>query len=164
MTEAQTIAAGLVVSIHYKLTLDDGRVVDSSEGREPLDYLHGSKNIVAGLERALEGRAVGDAFEVCVEATDGYGLANPSAVHKVPRGAFPADAKLQVDLTFQAQDENKNPIMGTIKAIVGDEITVDFNHPLAGERLNFAITVLGVRAATEQERHHGHVHAHGHDH
>ncbi len=99
-----------------------------------------------------------------VEASDGYGIPDPGAVHKVPRSVFPPTAKLVVGMSFQARDENKNQIMGTVKAIVGDEITVDFNHPLAGERLNFAITVHGVREATMQERTHGHVHAHGHDH
>ncbi|MCC6784522.1 MAG: peptidylprolyl isomerase [Planctomycetes bacterium] len=158
------IASGKVVSIHYKLTLDDGSVVDSSEGGEPLDYLHGAQNIVVGLERALDGKKVGDRFVVAVKPEEGYGLHDPAAIHSVPRKVFPPNADLRVGLTFQARDEQQNPMMGTIRAMEGDQVTVDFNHPLAGQRLHFAIDVAGVREATDQERSHGHVHQHGHDH
>ncbi|MBI5851074.1 MAG: peptidylprolyl isomerase [Planctomycetes bacterium] len=164
MSEPLTIAAGRVVSIHYKLTLDDGSVVDSSAGGEPLDYLHGTQSIVVGLERALEGRTIGERFDVAVSPEDGYGLPDPNAVQDVPRRVFPPDANLRVGMSFQARDENQNPIMGTIRKMVDDQITVDFNHPLAGRRLHFAIEVSGVREATAQERSHGHVHGHGHDH
>lgn len=164
MSQASVVAAGKVVTIHYTLTLDDGRVVDSSMGRDPLEYLHGARNLVPGLERELTGRNVGDAFDVAVEAMDGYGMPDPAAVQTVPRGAFPPDAQLEVGMTFQARDENDRTMMGTIRALVADQVTVDFNHPLAGERLNFAIVITAVRESTAQERTHGHVHAHGHDH
>jgi FKBP-type peptidyl-prolyl cis-trans isomerase SlyD len=161
MSETQTITAGSVVTIHYKLTLDDGQVVDSSAGRDPLAYLHGHGNIVPGLERALEGRVIGDDLAVKVSPDEGYGVRHDEAVHTVPRGAFPADAELREGLTFQAQDERGHVMMGTITAMAGEEVTVDFNHPLAGQNLNFEVQVEAIRAATAEEMQHGHVHGPG---
>lgn len=158
MTDSQTIAADKVVTIHYKLTLDGGQVVDSSEGREPLAYLHGRRNIVAGLEQALDGKCVGDDLAVTVAPGEGYGERQPDAVHSVERKAFPPDADLQEGLTFQARDEQGRPLMGSIKKIEGEAVLVDFNHPLAGENLHFAVSVVAVRDATADEKSHGHVH------
>ena len=152
------IAAGKVVSIHYKLTLDSGQVVDSSEGRDPLAYLHGNNHIVRGLESALDGKAVGEEVAVVVAPADGYGEHNAQAIHTVQRAAFPADAELQEGMSFQARDENDNPLMGTIAKIAGDDVTVDFNHPLAGQNLHFEVSVTAVRDASDEERSHGHVH------
>lgn len=161
MTETQTIAAGMVVTMHYKLALDNGQVVDNSEGEEPLAYLHGAHNIVPGLEAAMDGKSVGDSFDVTVLAAEGYGAREEDAVQKVPRSAFPGDADLQAGIQFQATDQNDNPIMGTINAVTPDEVTVDFNHPLAGQNLNFSIQVVEVRPATAEETEHGHVHGPG---
>lgn len=158
MSESLTIAADKVVSIHYKLTLDNGQVVDSSEGREPLAYLHGHGNIVPGLESALTGKSVGDDVQVVVSPEEGYGEHHGEAVHKVQRGVFPPDAELREGLTFQARDEKGNPLMGSITKVEGDDITVDFNHPLAGQNLHFAVSVVAIRAATDEETTHGHAH------
>jgi FKBP-type peptidyl-prolyl cis-trans isomerase SlyD len=165
MSEQMTVTSGRVVTMHYKLTLDDGQMVDSSQGREPLSYLHGAGNIVPGLESALEGQASGSTLSVKVAPEEGYGQRHPDAVQNVPRGAFPADAKLEVGLSFQAVDENQNPLMGTITALENDAVTVDFNHPLAGLNLNFEIEITEVRDATPEEAEHGHVHGpDGHEH
>ena len=123
-----------------------------------------AQHIVRGLEAALEGRRIGEQLDVVVTPEDGYGVHHAEAIHVVHRNAFPPGAQLNAGLSFQARDEHGHPLMGSIKAVEGDSITVDFNHPLAGERLSFAVSVVGVRDATEQERSHGHVHAHGHDH
>lgn len=147
--------------MHYKLALDDGQVVDSSEGSDPLAYLHGSKNIVVGLESAMEGKAVGDSFDVKVSPGEGYGERFEEAVQQVPRAMFPPDAQLKAGIQFQAQDETGQPIMGTIMAVEGDTISVDFNHPLAGQNLNFSIEVVSVREPTDEETKHGHVHGPG---
>lgn len=165
MTDSNTVSAGRVVSMHYKLTLDDGQVVDSSEGGDPLAYLHGAGNIVPGLEAEIDGKAVGDDFEVKVTPEQGYGVRQDEAVQTVERGAFPPDANLEVGMSFQAMDQDQNPIMGTIQAVVGDQVTVDFNHPLAGHNLNFSIQVTEVRDATPEEKEHGHPHGPGgHEH
>ncbi|MFT5733739.1 MAG: FKBP-type peptidyl-prolyl cis-trans isomerase SlyD [Planctomycetota bacterium] len=165
MTEANTIEDGTVVTMHYKLVLGDGQVVDSSEGSEPLAYLHGSGNIVPGLESAMIGKAEGEKFDVAVAPEGGYGVRHDEAVQTVPKTMFPPDAELEAGIQFQATDEEERPIMGTIKEVAEETVTVDFNHPLAGEELNFSIEVVGVRAATEEEKEHGHVHgAGGHQH
>ena len=157
----------LVVSMHYTLTDDDGNIIDSSESAEPLTYLHGSHQIVPGLERALEGKSVGHKAEVRVTPDEGYGPRNDDARQKVDRGAFPPEADVQVGLSFQAMDEaNDQPLMGRIVEIEGDQVTVDFNHPLAGMTLNFDIEIAAVRDATDEEKDHGHAHGEGcgHDH
>lgn len=165
MTDPQTITADTVVSIHYKLALDGGQVVDSSEGREPLDYLHGYQNIVTGLEKALDGKVVGDDVKVTVAPEEGYGARHDEAIHTVKRGQFPGDADLRAGVTFQAQDQAGNPLMGTITSVEDDDVTVDFNHPLAGQSLHFEVSVAAIRAASDEEKEHGHVHGPGgHDH
>ncbi len=165
MSETNTVVAGSVVTLHYKLTLDDGQVVDSSEGNEPLAYLHGSNSLVPGLESALGGKAVDEKFEVAVPAAEGYGDRIDDAVQEVPRSAFPDDADLQPGIQFQATDQDDNPIMGTIEAADDKTVKVDFNHPLAGKNLNFAIEIVDVRLATAEEVEHGHAHgAGGHQH
>jgi len=165
MTNPQTISDGKVVTIHYKLTLDNGTVVDSSEGQDPLAYLHGTGSIVSGLESALEGRSAGDSFNVKVAPEDGYGQRSPDAVQVVARDVFPEDAKLEPGISFHAMDENQQALIGTITAVEGEKITVDFNHPMAGLNLNFEIEVTEIRDATDEEKEHGHVHGSGgHEH
>ena len=165
MSESQSISDGMVVTIHYQLSLDGGQVVDQSEGDDPLAYLHGARNIVPGLETALTGKVAGDRFDVTVSPEEGYGPRAEEAVQSVPRGAFPSDAELQPGLQFQATDQNDHPILGTIEAVTDDTVTVDFNHPLAGRALHFSIEVVGIRQATEEETTHGHAHgAGGHQH
>lgn len=161
MTNPKSVSSGRVVTMHYKLTLDDGQVVDSSEGGEPMSYLHGAGEIVPGLESALEGRQVGDDLRVSVTPEKGYGHREPAAVQTVQRSVFPPEAKLEVGITFQAMDQDQNPLLGTITKIAGDEVTVDFNHPLAGMTLHFEVQLAGVREATAEECEHGHVHGQG---
>lgn len=165
MSNLDTVAAGRVVSMQYTLTLDDGQIVDKTEGEESLDYLHGAGNIVPGLEQALEGQSVGNALKVRVEPDQAYGAHSNEAVQDVDRSAFPEDAQLEVGVTFQAMDQDGNPILGTITAMAGDQVTVDFNHPLAGKPLNFEVKIVAIRAATDEEQSHGHAHgAGGHEH
>jgi len=159
------IAEGHVVTVHYRLTLDDGSIADESFGGEPLVYLHGKHNIVPGLERQLAGKAAGDKCDISVPPAEGYGDYDPTLDQTVPRSAFPADAQLSVGIAFQAQDQRGQPVTLWIRHIEGDQITVSPNHPMAGQTLNFAIEVLEVREATPQELEHGHAHGPGgHDH
>jgi len=165
MPAPSTIAADAVVSIHYTLTLNDGAVVDSSQGGEPLDYLHGHGNLVPGLEQQLAGHAVGEQLQAVVPPGDGYGERDPEGVQTVPRDAFPGDMEIESGMQFQAEGEDGEPTMLVITAVEGDQVTVDLNHPLAGETLNFEIVVEAIREATAEELQHGHVHGpHGHAH
>jgi FKBP-type peptidyl-prolyl cis-trans isomerase SlyD len=159
------IAQDVVVSLHYKLTLDDGSVADESEADEPLEYLHGYGNIVPGLERELEGMGITESRKVTVEPADAYGEIEPDGEIEVDREAFPSDMHPEEGMPIQIEDEHGDLQVAFIKEVVGDTVILDLNHPLAGERLHFEVTVTGLRAATSEELLHGHVHgAHGHHH
>ena len=145
----------VVVSIHYTLTSDNGRVIDSSAGKEPLDYLHGHANIVPGLEEALEGASVGTELKVSIPPEKGYGVFDPEWVQKVPRSSFEGVDELQVGMVFVAQTE-QGPRQLFITAVGPEEVEVNGNHPLAGETLNFEVKVDALRESTETERAQGH--------
>jgi len=151
-----TITDGVVAIIHYTLKNDAGEVLDSSEGGDPLPYMHGASNIVPGLEKELGGLSVGDKKDVDVVPEEGYGLPNPAMIQEVPREAFPEDAEVEPGVQFLMQGEQGQPIPIWISAVEGDVVTIDANHPLAGQTLHFAIEVAGIRLPTEQEKTQGH--------
>ena len=155
------IAAGHVVTLHYRLTLDDGSIADESFGGEPLVYLHGANNIVPGLERQLTGKQAGEKCDVTVPAAEGYGEFDPAAEQTVPRNAFPANAQVQPGVAFQARGRNGQPQTVWVRAVKDDQVVVTSNHPMAGQSLNFAIEIVDVRRATAEEKSHGHVHGPG---
>lgn len=151
------ITENKVVTIDYSVTDETNQIIDSSEGREPLKYLHGAGNIIPGLEQALAGKQAGDAFEVTVAPEQAYGQYNPAHVQKVPADAFQGVDNVEVGMSFTAQGENGN-FQVRVTAVEGDQVTVDANHPLAGKTLTFRGTVQEVRDATAEEAEHGHVH------
>lgn len=158
------VADNMAVSIHYTLTNDKGEVLDSSIGDEALVYLHGEGNIISGLEKALDGKTVGDKFNVRLAAADAYGELMEDRVQVISRAMFEGVDELEVGMQFQA-DVSDGPGIVTITNIDADNITIDGNHPLAGEPLTFDVEVVAIRAATEEELDHGHVHgAGGHHH
>ena len=153
-----------IVAINYTLTTDDGEVLDKSDDGS-FAYLHGADNIVIGLENALTGKAVGDKFNVKVSPEEGYGDRNDEMVQVVGREMFETDAELEVGTQFHAEGPDGHPIMITVAAIEGDDITIDGNHPLAGVNLNFDIAVVDIKDASAEEIEHGHVHGpDGHHH
>ncbi|MEQ1569707.1 MAG: peptidylprolyl isomerase [Myxococcota bacterium] len=157
------IGDGKVATFHYTLTNDAGEVLDSSDGHEPLAYLHGAGNIVPGLERQLAGKGSGDEFATRVAPEDGYGL-REGEPQPVERKAFPPDAKIEKGMTFHAQTPDGDVIRLTVDRVEADTVWVDDNHPLAGVALNFAVRVVEVRDATDEEIEHGHPHMPGHHH
>ena len=154
------IAAQKVVSIEYTLKDTDGKVLDTSDGGEPLHYLHGASNIVVGLEKALEGKNEGDSVEVTVQPDDAYGQRQENAIRKMPIRKIAADKRAVVGQRYQAMT-TEGPRIVTVLSVSGDYCTVDANHPLAGMVLNFAVKVVGIRDASEEEIAHGHVHTPG---
>jgi FKBP-type peptidyl-prolyl cis-trans isomerase SlyD len=149
-----------VAYFHYTLTNDKGEVIDSSVGGQPLPYLHGAGNIVSGLEREMAGKTVGAKFSVRVSPEDGYGVHHPQLIQQVPREVFGGIDQLEVGMQFNAQaGGGMMPVV--ISAIDGDQVTIDGNHPLAGQHLNFAVEVMQVRKASAEELAHGHVHGPG---
>jgi len=150
------IAKHKVASIHYTLTDNDGKVLDSSSGREPLHYIQGIGNLIPGMEEGLEGKKQGDKVNLKVSPEKGYGVKSEELIQKVPRSAF-GDQKIEKGMQFQT---NQGGVV-TVTNVGLSEITVDANHPLAGVELNFAVEVLSIREATKDELAHGHVHGPG---
>jgi len=152
------------VAIEYTLTNDSGEVLDTSEGQDPLSYLHGAGNLISGLEQALEGKATGDELKVTVSPEDAYGERMDELVQKVPRDRFEGADELEVGMRFQASSDRGDTLV-TITEVSDDEVTVDGNHPLAGQTLHFDVKIVDVRDASEEEIDHGHIHGPGgHDH
>jgi FKBP-type peptidyl-prolyl cis-trans isomerase SlyD len=148
----------LVVSMHYTLTDDDGTTIDSSEGAEPLTYLHGAGNIIPGLENALVGKIEGDALQVDVVAAEGYGEIQPELIQIVQRAAFEGVESIEVDMAFEAHTPEGGTQRIVVRQVEGDEVTVDANHPLAGLDLHFDLQIITVRDASDEELTHGHAH------
>ncbi len=156
-----TISQHKVVSIHYKVVdVANAEEIDSSEGGEPMTYLHGASNIIPGLEQALEGKGIGDEIEVTVEPADAYGEYSEDRIQQVPMEAFEEMEKVEPGMMVTAQSDD-----GQINLMVTEvdetTVTVDANHPLAGKSLNFDVKVEAVRDASEEEISHGHVHGPG---
>jgi FKBP-type peptidyl-prolyl cis-trans isomerase SlyD len=147
-----------VVSLQYKLTNNAGDVLDSSEGDDPLVYLHGSDSIIPGLENALTGKSAGEQIQVTVPPEEGYGEFDEAMIQVIPREAFEGIDDIQPGMQFQAENPEGQLQIVCVKEIADEGITIDANHPLAGQVLNFDVTVEEVREATAEELEHGHVH------
>mgnify|MGYP003335048554 FL=1 len=150
-----------VVSFHYSLTDDDGISIDSSEGKEPLGYLHGAGNIIPGLEKALEGKEVGDSLTVAVKAAEGYGEVQKELIQEVPREAFQGIDTIELGMQFEAQTGQGGSVPVTVIAVTDELVTVDGNHPLAGKNLNFDVSIEEIREASEEELAQVHIHGLG---
>ena len=148
-----------VVSINYTLKNDGGEVLDSSEGGEPLAYLHGQGNLIPGLETELEGKEEGEQFETQITPSDAYGEYNDALIAEVPRDRFTGVEDIDVGMEFQAQTSDGGSQIVRVTEVGDDSVKVDANHPLAGQTLHFDVTVADVRDATEEEIDHGHVHS-----
>ncbi|SEQ14395.1 FKBP-type peptidyl-prolyl cis-trans isomerase SlyD [Amphritea atlantica] len=154
------IADKKIVLIHYTLKNLDDEVMDSSEGAEPLAYLHGTGSIVPGLEKELAGKKAGDKINVEVAPEEGYGELNPELIQEVDRAAFEGVDNIEVGMRFMAQTAwGQQPVVVT--AVSDETVVVDGNHPLADQTLKFDVEVVEVRDATEEELEHGHAHGEG---
>ncbi|MBF0134266.1 MAG: peptidylprolyl isomerase [Magnetococcales bacterium] len=140
-----TIKNGDIIAMHYTGTLDDGVVFDSSVERdEPLRFTLGEGALIPGLEKALLGMRVGETKKVTVVPREAYGEWVEEMVRDFPRELFPEDMELELGLQFSLGDEDDGHMSATIIEINGDVITLDANHPLAGENLTFDIKILEV--------------------
>jgi len=158
------VADNVVVSLDYILRLDDKSEIDRSAEGSPLEYLHGYKNIIPGLEKELNGMTVGDEKEVVVQPELGYGDRDPDSVVEYPRDSFPSSLNLEVGETVMMRDnENGESHRAYISELHTDTVLLDFNHPLAGETLHFSVKIAGLREPTSEELTHGHVHDGSHD-
>jgi FKBP-type peptidyl-prolyl cis-trans isomerase SlyD len=157
-----TIQKDKVVTMHYHLTnSDDGQVLDSSRGSDPLIYVHGTGSIISGLEQELAGLDVGATKTVQVAATDAYGDYDEEMVQTLPREEFAGIDNLEVGMRLQAQDQDGNTFDVHVTQLDGDTVVIDGNHPLAGMPLTFEIEIVAIRDATAEELRHGHAHGEG---
>jgi FKBP-type peptidyl-prolyl cis-trans isomerase SlyD len=154
------VAANSVVSIHYTLKNDAGDVLDRSESGSPLAYLHGRGNLIPGLERELEGKQSGDKLQVTVPPAQAYGEYDKSLIQRVPRSAVRGVDDLQAGMQLHARAEGGIRTV-TVTEVDDDSVTLDGNHPLAGQTLHFDVEIAEIRQATEEELAHGHVHGPG---
>ncbi len=154
------VANNAVVLIHYTLKSDTGEVLDSSDGREPLAYLHGRGNLIRGLESELNGKKTGDALKVRIAPSEAYGELDPALVQDVPRTSFSGIDTIEVGMRLQTPTA-QGPRVAVVIEVSANTIRLDANHPLAGQHLNFAAEIMDVRAATMEELSHGHVHGPG---
>lgn len=152
------IADGIVVSMTYVLHVD-GEEVGRADANEPLEYLHGAENIVAGLETALEGKTVGDRVQISVPPENAYGDYDEEEVDEFDRDEIPGSENLELGMIVEVEDEDGYIYEGSVVEMTEGTIFVDFNHPLAGKTLNFDVTVTALREADEEELDHGHPHS-----
>ena len=135
---------GDTVKIHYTGTLDDGTEFDSSAGRDPLEFQLGGGQVIPGFDNAVEGMTVGDSKNVRIEPDEAYGQRHEQLVQDVQRSALPDDLTPEVGMALQSQSPDGRVMMLTVTAVAEDTITVDGNHPLAGQALSFDIELVAI--------------------
>jgi len=155
---SETLADGKVGLFHYTLTDAEGTTIDSSEGKDPMVYLHGAGNIIPGLERQLVGQGVGAILDVVVPAAEAYGEASGEPPQAIPRDQFPAEVPLHKGMGLRAQDAQGKPVVIFITDISDSHVLVTADHPLAGKELHFHVEIVRIRDANENELAHGHPH------
>jgi FKBP-type peptidyl-prolyl cis-trans isomerase SlyD len=163
MTEQFKVDDGQVVSMDYVLKVD-GKVVDSSEAGNPLQFIQGMGHIIPGLEHELYDMKIGENKKVVVHPKDGYGEVDAEAFMDVPRDSFPTDVPLEKGTELELREQSGHTMLARIETISDENIRLNMNHPLAGKDLHFDIKIAGLRPATEEEVSHGHVHEHEHSH
>jgi len=159
------ITKNVVVSLNYKLWLDENdEMIEESDAGDPLMYLHGHDNIIPGLESALDGRAQGETLTVIVEPEEGYGEYEEDDVDEIPLADLPDELEPELGMLLEVVDDDDNVFVAEIVEITDEVAVLDFNHPLAGERLRFEVEVIDLRDPTPEELEHGHVHEGDHHH
>jgi FKBP-type peptidyl-prolyl cis-trans isomerase SlyD len=145
----ERIEKDVVVGIKYRLTLDDGTEVDSTGDRDPLEYLHGHGNLVPGLEKALDGLEVGSEVNISFGPDDGYGQHDPSRIVEVTKEQLGFDPEVGTVVAARLPDGREQHLL--IAEIEGEKVTLDGNHPLAGQTLHFEVSVESLREASAGE-------------
>ncbi|MFQ5989430.1 MAG: peptidylprolyl isomerase [Candidatus Methylomirabilales bacterium] len=144
-----TVSAGTQVSIEYTLRLEDKNVLDTNVGSDPLTYVHGSQQIIPGLEKALEGMKIGDSKQVTIKPENAYGVVNEEAIVEVKKEELPQDA-LKEGAQLQGRDANGRTIYARVVEVKEQTVVVDFNHPLAGRTLYFDVKILDIQKASAE--------------
>jgi FKBP-type peptidyl-prolyl cis-trans isomerase SlyD len=145
-----TVNENKVVTFEYTLKNDGNEIIDSSSNNMPITYIHGSGNIISGLEAELEGKKVGDKFHVSIEPEDAYGIRYEELIQTVDKDRLSHLPNIEIGMQLQAYDEGGMQIL-TVVDISDNDVTLDGNHPLSGERLHFDVEIIDMREATEEE-------------
>lgn len=153
--------ANKVVKFNYTLKDDKGAVIDSTLNKQPMSFISGSMQILPKLEEAINGMLIGGKKNVKLNAVDAYGEYDEKAIQNIQKDQFPSEAKLEVGMSYLANSPDGKQMPFTITEVKEKDITVDFNHPLAGKDLEFEVELMDVRDATPEEIQHGHVHGPG---
>jgi FKBP-type peptidyl-prolyl cis-trans isomerase 2 len=136
--------SGDTVRVHYVGTLADGTIFDTSEGRDPLEFVIGSGQVIPGFDTAVADLAVGETSTVNIPAADAYGEHSDEGLQTFPRDAFPPDANPEVGWAVELSAPDGQRVPATVAEVTDETITLDFNHPLAGQDLTFDITLVEV--------------------
>ncbi len=161
----QVVAGGMVVTLDFTLTLSDGQVVDSTQGDMPLRYIAGQGQLLPGLEDAMLGMVVNEERDITLRPEDAYGEWDEEALEEIARSELPEDVELEEGMPLEVTDTEGETYEASVYEVREDTVVLDYNHPLAGETLNFHVKVIDIRPATPAELDHGHVHGedgHGH--
>jgi FKBP-type peptidyl-prolyl cis-trans isomerase SlyD len=150
-----------VISFNYILKDEEGTILDSTTNKAPLTFISGSNQILPKLEEALNGMLIGGKRNVKVDAADAYGEYDEKAIQNIKKEQFPPDTKLEEGMRYVANSPEGGQMPFTITEVKDDDVTVDFNHPLAGRNLEFDVELVDMRDATPEELSHGHVHGPG---
>jgi FKBP-type peptidyl-prolyl cis-trans isomerase SlyD len=151
-----------VVSLVYELQVE-GEVIESLNDAKPLTFIYGTGALLPKFEEYIKDKKVGDAFEFELQCEDAYGLATEEAVVEIPKSVFEVDGQFDSEMVQEGNaipmmDGSGNRLNGVVVSVGAENVTMDFNHPLAGDNLNFKGKVVEVREATEEELTHGHLH------
>jgi FKBP-type peptidyl-prolyl cis-trans isomerase SlyD len=159
------IGANKVVTVNFKLSDDQGNLLQTTTLEEPFIYLSGNNQILPKLEEVIDGMIIGGKKNLELDSSEAYGDYDEKAVQQVKKDTFPEGSNIQPGMEYMAHSPEGHPVPFVIREVNDDDITIDFNHPLAGKNLSFDIELLDVREATEEELQHGHAHGpHGHHH
>lgn len=147
----------VIVTLNYTVNVN-GDVVDTTDEHDPIEFIQGQGQVISGLERNLYGLGVGDRKEFTVAPSEGYGEEDPDAYAEIPRAEFPPHIPLQPGIELVLRDEEGGELQAHIVSVGDETVRLSFNHPLAGKEMHFAVEVVALRWATEEELDHGHVH------
>lgn len=159
--EMMSLELNKVVTFNYTLKDEEGTVLDSTANKDPLTFISGTSQVLPRLEEALGEMLIGGKKNVKINAAEAYGEYDDKAVQSIKKEQFPSDAKVEVGVRYVANSPEGGQMPFVIKEIKEKDVTVDFNHPLAGKDLEFDVELVDIRDATAEEIQHGHVHGPG---
>lgn len=156
-TPSLTVQDGIVVTLEYTLRID-GEIIEQTGAEDGVQFIQGAGEIVPGLERGLYGMRLGESKTITVPPNEGYGEYDDGAVGTVPKKEFPDEIPLEIGVRLQLKDKDGDVLDAVVEGFDGENVVLNFNHPLAGKQLDYSVRVISLRLADPDELEHGHVH------